>query len=79
MNIVHNAKIAETMRAICTQLTVAPLVLKKTNYIYGEQSEFLIIERVRSYYMEHNRKFTWLKQWKENIFIYGDPFGHYYF
>ena len=27
--------------------------------------------------MENNQKFTWLKHWKGNVFIYENPFTQY--
>ena len=40
---------------------------------------FASVDRVHRYYIENNQKFTWLHNWKNNIFIYGNPFGHYSF
>lgn len=69
--------IVETMTNVFSQITSPPLALKKTDYLYNETFEFLTIKRVNSYYMENNQKFTWLKHWKGNVFIYENPFTQY--
>jgi len=67
------------MNDVFHQIINKPLVVKKTNNIYSDDITFLSIERVNSYYIENNRKFTWLKPWKGNIFVFGNPFGGYSF
>ena len=46
---------------------------------YSDDITFLSIERVNDYYIENNRTFTWLKPWKGDIFVFGNPFGGYSF
>lgn len=67
------------MNDVFHQIINKPLVVKKTNNIYSDDITFLSIERVNDYYIENNRKFTWLKYWKGNIFVFGNPFGGYSF
>lgn len=67
------------MNDVFHQIINKPLVVKKTNYIYNPDIKYLSIERVNDYYIENNRKFTWLKHWKGNIFVFGNPFGGYSF
>jgi len=61
------------------QILSAPLIVKKTNYIYPENFHYSKIERVYDFYMENDKKFIWLRRWKGNIFIYGSPFSNYNF
>tara|TARA_Y100000768_G_C23988563_1_gene690551 strand:+ start:4406 stop:4612 length:207 start_codon:yes stop_codon:yes gene_type:complete len=56
-----------------------PIILKKTSNIYKEDLSFENAARVTSYYIEKNKKFTWLKQFNNNLYIYGDPFPKYNF
>lgn len=67
------------MNQCLEQLINRPLLVKKTNNIFWDEVEFLRIERVESYYIEKHKKYTWLKQWKKDIFIYGNPFPCYSF
>ena len=67
------------MNDVFHQIINKPLAVKKTNNIYSDDITFLSIERINDYYIENNRKFTWLKHWKGNIFIFGNPFGGYSF
>lgn len=67
------------MNDVFHQIINKPLVVKKTNNIYSDDITFLSIERVNDYYIENNRKFTWLKPWKGDIFVFGNPFGGYSF
>lgn len=67
------------MNDVFHEIINKPLVVKKTNNIYSDDITFLSIERINDYYIENNRKFTWLKHWKGNIFIFGNPFGGYSF
>jgi hypothetical protein len=68
-----------TMTAVLLELTRSPLILKKTNNIYCDNTCFFKIERVNSYYVKNNKKYTWLKLWRGNVFIYGNPFSGYSF
>uniref|UniRef100_A0A6C0KZ30 Uncharacterized protein n=1 Tax=viral metagenome TaxID=1070528 RepID=A0A6C0KZ30_9ZZZZ len=70
-----NDMMEETLRQISSE----PLIVKKTNYVYPDNFHFSRIERVHDFYIENNRKFTWLKQWRGNIFIHGTPFSSYNF
>lgn len=56
-----------------------PLVLKKTLTIYEDDFLFENALRVTSYYMEKNKKFTWLRKYNNNLYIYGNPFPQYNF
>tara|TARA_Y100000389_G_scaffold29948_1_gene25418 strand:+ start:270 stop:476 length:207 start_codon:yes stop_codon:yes gene_type:complete len=56
-----------------------PIILKKTLNIYKEEFSFENATRVRSYYIEKNKKFTWLKRFNINLYIYGNPFPQYNF
>ncbi len=56
-----------------------PIILKKTSNIYKEDLLFENACRVTSYYIEKNKKFTWLNQFNNNLYIYGDPFPKYNF
>lgn len=67
------------MNDVFHQIINKPLIVKKTNNIYSDDITFLSIERVNDYYIENNRKFTWLKPWKGNVFVFGNPFGGYSF
>lgn len=67
------------MNDVFHQIINKLLVVKKTNNIYSDDITFLSIERVNDYYIKNNRKFTWLKPWKGNIFVFGNPFGGYSF
>lgn len=67
------------MNNVFSEITTKPLVVKKTNYAFPDNIYFESIERVDGYYMQNNKKFTWLKHWKNNVYIYGNPFGSYNF
>jgi len=69
----------EHMKLTFVGLTEAPQILKKTNNIYCNKTRFLKIERVDSFYIENNQKYTWLRFWKGRTFIYGEPFNPYNF
>ena len=64
---------------VLTEIIRQPLAIKKTNYIYPDNVDYESIKRVSSYYIEEHKKFTWLKHWKGNIFIYSNPFDSYSF
>ena len=67
------------MSAVFSEIITKPLAVKKTNYVYEDNIHFSSIERVDSYYIENKKKFTWLKHWKGNVYIYGNPFSGYNF
>ena len=75
----YNDKIQNIMDNVFLELTNKPLAVKKTNNIYSDKLAFSNIERIDNYYIENNKKFTWLKPWNGNIYIYGDPFPSYNF
>ena len=75
----HGDCYKNTMATVLLELTRQPLILKKCNNVYCDNTKFSTIERVKSYYMENNKKYTWLKLWRENVFIYGNPFNNYSF
>ena len=75
----YEDKIKHLMNNVFLQITNKPLAVKKTNNIYGDKIVFSTADRIHSYYIENNKKFTWLKHWKGNIYIYGDPFPSYNF
>tara|TARA_B110001450_G_C17575675_1_gene462706 strand:+ start:871 stop:1101 length:231 start_codon:yes stop_codon:yes gene_type:complete len=72
-------EIKNNMDQVVLQIINKPLALKKTNNIYSDKFVFSAAERVESYYIENNKKFTWLKPWNGNIYIYGDPSPSYNF
>jgi len=53
-----------------------PLILKHTNYT---SLKYDFIEQIDNFYIEGKQKFTWLKEWRPNIYIYGNPFPSYSF
>ena len=67
------------MNKVFEDLTTIPIILKKTSNIYKEDLFFENASRVKDYYMEKNKKFTWLKRYNSNLYIYGDPFPKYNF
>jgi len=67
----------DTMTTTLLELTKQPLILKKTKNVYCDNTQFLKIERVNSYYIENHKKYTWMKLWRGNVFIYGNPFNDY--
>jgi len=67
------------MSSVFNQIITKPLLVKKTNYMYSDDFKFSRVERVTDYYIEKNRKFTWLKHWRGNVFVFGSPFGGYSF
>ena len=77
MNINHFKEYMK--KNVLSEIISQPLVIKKTKYIYSDIVNYESIERVHSYYIENNKKFTWLNHWKGNIYIYGDPFKSYNF
>ena len=60
---------------IC-DISSKPLILKQTQYT---SIKYEFVERVESFYIEKNRKFVWLTEWRPNIYIYGNPFSSYTF
>lgn len=72
-------EIKNIMDQVVLQIINKPLAVKKTNNIYSDKFVFSGAERIESYYIENNKKFTWLKPWNGNIYIYGDPFPSYNF
>ena len=67
------------MEKVCEDIINNPLVLKKTLTIYEDDFLFENAQRVTSYYMEKNKKFTWLRKYNNNLYIYGNPFPQYNF
>ena len=67
------------MNKVFEDLTTIPIILKKTEYIYKDNLIFENALRINNYYMENNKKFIWLKQFNNNLYIYGDPFPKYNF
>ena len=64
---------------VLSEIILDPLVVKKTKYIYSDTVNYESIKRVQSYYIKNNKKFIWLKRWKGDIYIYGNPFNNYNF
>ena len=67
------------MEKVCEDIINNPLILKKTLTIYEDDFLFENALRVTSYYMEKNKKFTWLRKYNNNLYIYGNPFPQYNF
>lgn len=67
------------MKKVFEDIINNPLVLKKTLTIYEDDFLFENALRVTSYYMEKNKKFTWLRKYNNNLYIYGNPFPQYNF
>jgi hypothetical protein len=63
-------------KQLVRDISSKPLILKQTQYT---TIDYEFVDRVDSFYMENNRKFVWLKQWRSNIYIYGNPFSSYSF
>lgn len=75
-----NEKSAEELfEYVLNDIVKCPWILKLTPYIFDEHIIYEKIIRVKSFYIENNKKFVWLKQWKNNMFIYGNPFSSYSF
>ena len=67
------------MDKVLKDIVDKPLALKLTSGAFSHDlsTKFERADRVQNYYMEGNKKFTWMKKWKGNVFIYGDPFPSY--
>lgn len=71
-----NCKYSEKSKLLIADIKKKPLILKQTQYT---TIDYEFVERVDSFYMENNQKFVWLKQWRPDIYIYGNPFSSYSF
>jgi hypothetical protein len=64
------------IKPFINDINTKPLILKRTQFT---NVNYQFIEQIENFYWEGNQKFVWLKQWRHNIFIYGDPFTSYNF
>jgi len=67
------------MEDVFNDIMKSPLALKKTIHVFSRKTNYYIIIRVDSFYLENKKKFVWMKPWKCNVYIYGNPFPNYNF
>lgn len=67
------------MEDVFNDIIKSPLALKKTRHVFAEATKYYIIMRVDNFYIENNKKFVWLHDWKGNVYTYGNPFPSYNF